>query len=81
MPALMPSANPLFALGKKKPIFAIEAEKFAPAMPMKDTRSTNVSYDVVGSCRARPKPKSGSRRSAVVMKVEFLPPISPGRYV
>ena len=77
----MPSARPLWAFGKKKPMLAMEAEKFAPAMPMKATSRTKVSYDVLVSCSARPSPMMGRSSRAVVSRVEFLPPMRPGRYV
>ena len=43
MPALMPRASPFSDLGKKKPMFAMEDEKFAPAMPRMPTSRTKVS--------------------------------------
>ena len=79
MPALMPSASPFCDFGKKKPMFAIEDEKFAPAMPMPATSTTKVSYVVEVSVRAFPRPISGMSSRAVEMNVQLRPPTIAGR--
>ena len=81
MPAFRPFAVPFFAMGKKKPMFAMDAEKQESARPMNENHRANVANVVVGSCTAKPRPISGMSRMAVVTNVTFLPPKRAGRYV
>ena len=58
-------------------MLAIAEEKFPPATPIPATNMKNVPYEVEVSCNAPPSPIIGKSKSAVEIKVQFLPPTIP----
>ena len=73
-PALMPSAVPFSAFGKKKLILLMDELKFALPKPHNKAQICICHNGVFGSCTAKPKPSKGISKVAVENAVQRRPP-------